>query len=107
MAAADLIPVIAPEFAGSLDIITAIEIVDGEVAATHPYRDRVVANMAAHVLTLAARGGAGGAVTGESEGSLSRSFGAMSGATRLDSTSYGQEAMRLNRLAYGMSARTA
>jgi len=107
MAAADLIPIIAPELAGNTSLSDAITMVEGEVAAAHPYRDRVIANMAAHVLTLASRGGAGGVVTGETEGSLSRSFGAMDGATRLDSTAYGQEAMRLNRLAYGMTARTA
>ena len=106
MPAADLIPVIAPELEGNAQLSGAIEIASAQVAASHCYRDVVIANLAAHILTLAGRGGSGGAVASESEGSLSRSFS----APRTDgmaATSYGQEVERLNRLCYGLSARTA
>lgn len=106
MAAVDLIPIIAPELVGHANLADAIVMVTDEVAADHPYFDRVVANLAAHVMTLSARGGSAGAVTSESEGSLSRGYGAV-GMTRLDTTAYGQEVQRLNRMAYGMTARTA
>ena len=109
MAAIDLIPIIAPELAGHAGLAGAVTMAEGQIAADHCFLDQVVAYTAAHILTVAGRGGTGGAVTSETEGGLSRSFGVAGGvvgATRLDSTAYGLEAQRLNRLCYGFSART-
>jgi hypothetical protein len=106
VSAAALIPVIAPELVGNPNISAAITLATSQVATGHCYRDAVIAHMAAHILTLAGRGGAGGAVTSEAEGSLSRAF-ATNKADGLAATAYGQEVERLNRLCYGISARTA
>jgi len=105
MPAVDLIPVIAPELVGHASLSAAIDMAGAQVAANHCYRDVVIANMAAHILTIGARGGAGGAITSEAEGALSRSYGATK-TDGLGATSYGQEVMRLNQLCYGLSART-
>lgn len=106
MAAADLIPVIAPDLADNANLAAAIEMAGAQVAANHCYRDAAIAHMAAHILTIGARGGSGGAITSETEGGLSRSYGATK-TDGLAATSYGQEVERLNRLCYGVSARTA
>ena len=106
MAAIDLIPVIAPDLVLNDGLAAAIEMAGAQVAANHCYREVVIANMAAHILTIGARGGSGGAITAESEGGLSRSYGAAK-TDGLAATSYGQEVERLNRLCYGLSARTA
>ncbi len=106
MPAVDLIHVIAPDLADNPNIYAAIEVATAQVAENHCYRDVVIANMAAHILTIGARGGSGGAITAESEGGLSRSYGATK-TDGLGATSYGQEVERLNRLCYGLSARTA
>lgn len=106
MAAVDLIPLIAPELAGNVMLSDAIALAESEIAADHCRRDAAVANLAAHTLTIAARGGSAGPVTSESEGSLSRSYGVDVGSGALDSTSYGKELKRLNRICYGFSART-
>lgn len=106
MAAADLIPVIAPELVGNAQLAAAIEMAGAQVSSSHCYRDVVIANMAAHILTVGGRGGSGGAITSETEGGLSRSYGAAK-TDGLAATSYGQEVERLNRLCYGLSARTA
>ena len=106
MAAADLIPIIAPELVGNANLAGAIAMAGDQLAADHCRREQAVAYMAAHILTIATRGGTGGAVTSETEGSLSRGFGTAGGMTRLDSTAYGQEVARLNRICYGLSART-
>lgn len=109
MAAADLIPIIAPELVGNANLAGAITMAEEQLAVDHCRREQAVAYMAAHILTIATRGGTGGAVTSETEGSLSRGFGTAGGVvgmTRLDSTSYGQEVARMNRICYGLSART-
>lgn len=102
---ADLISIIAPELVGNPNLTGAIDMAEGQVAAGHCKRSEAVAYLAAHILTVAGRGGTGGAVTSETEGSLSRGYGA-TGTASLDSTSYGNEVQRLNRLCYGLSART-
>ena len=106
MAAVDLIPVIAPELVGNANLAGAITLADGQIAADHCYRDAAVANLAAHILTLAKRGGSAGAVTSKAEGSLSIGYGAQAVMGALGTTAYGQELTRLNRLCYGLSART-
>lgn len=109
MTAVDLIPIIAPELEGSPQLSGAVTMAEGQIAADHCQREQAVAYMAAHILTIAERNGTGGAVTSETEGSLSRGFGVAGGVvgmTRLDSTSYGSEVQRLNRICYGLSART-
>lgn len=106
MAAADLIPVIAPELVSAPTLAGALAMAEDQIAADHCQREQAVAYMAAHILTIAMRNGTGGAVTSETEGSLSRGYGVSGSATRLDSTSYGSEVQRLNRICYGLSART-
>lgn len=106
MAAIDIIPIIAPELVGNANLSGAITMADGQVAADHCYRDSAIANLAAHILTLSKRGGSSGAVTSKSEGSLSIGYGSQAVIGALGTTSYGQELTRLNRLCYGVSART-
>lgn len=112
MAIEDLIPILAPAFVDDPRMPAAIALADTQVAPDHCYHDQVVVLTAAHFLTVADRGaeygGVGGNVVSMSEGGLSLSFGnngALAGS--LGSTSYGTEIDRLNRLCYGMSARTA
>ena len=59
-------------------------------------KEQAIAYLAAHKLSMASRvGGAAGQVTSEKEGSLSRSYGSVSGQTGYNQTSYGQEFIRL------------
>jgi hypothetical protein len=51
--------------------------------------------LAAHLATVIARRGSGGAVTSESAGVVSRSYAAASNSSQLSSTSYGVEYERL------------
>jgi hypothetical protein len=109
MTPSDLIPIIAPELISAPSLAGALDMAEDQVAAGHCKRVYAVAYLAAHILTVAGRAGTGGAVTSESEGSLSRGYaiaGGVIGMTRMDSTSYGQEVQRLNRICYGLSART-
>jgi hypothetical protein len=70
-------------------------------------RDHAVALLAAHTLTVAQRGGASGAVSQMSEGSLSVGFGSVDpmGTDQFHTTAYGAELVRLRR-SYIMTART-
>lgn len=54
-----------------------------------------LANLAAHLLEMRERDGAGGAVSSEKEGDLSRSYSVSSGSDKLEATSYGQEFIRI------------
>lgn len=109
MAYADLIPVLAPDLVGNPGWPIAIELAEEELAPDHCYHDRVVVLLAAHILTLANRGGSGGGgpVKSMSEGGLSISFGDSGSKSALGATPYGSEVLRLNYLCYGMTARTA
>lgn len=108
MAAADLIPIIAPSLADNDNLSGAISMAEDMVAADHPYYDQVTAYLAAHILTLAANSSnAMGPVSSKSENNVSISYAVSSDADYLDLTIYGKEVRRLNRLAYGLSARTA
>ena len=62
--------------------------------------NEAVALLVLHMYEISDRGGAGGAVTSEKEGQLSRSFGAAASSGALDATSWGQE---LNRLTLGFT----
>lgn len=114
MAAADLIPVIAPELVDNPNLAGAITIAEGQVAADRCQYDLAVAYLAAHTLTLANRstigaGGVAGSVTSLKEGSLSIGFssgGSSSSSDPLSSTSYGQEYQRVTQQCYAMTART-
>lgn len=103
-----LIPILAPEFVDDDRMEGALLIAAKQVDLDHCYHDEVVVLLAAHLLAGADRGGTGGAIKSESEGGLSRTF-ADAGASGdgLGLTSYGQEVSRLNRLCYGLTARTA
>lgn len=59
--------------------------------------DLGVAVMAAHLLTMAGRGGTGGPVTSEKVGDLSRSYGQMGDKDSLMATSYGQWFVQLRK----------
>lgn len=109
MAAIDLIPILAPEFVGNPNLSGAILMAETLVSVDHCYRDQVIALVAAHYLTIAGLGGAAsGQVLSETEGGLSRTFAAASTSSGgMGKTSYGQEVERLNRLCYGLTARTA
>lgn len=107
MSAADLIPLVAPEFTDNANLIPTIDLATSQVDPAHCQFDAVVANLAAHILTMANRKGVGGFVAGKTEGSLSISMGSPSITGNLSSTSYGQEVQRLNKLCYGLSAMTA
>ena len=112
MAAIDLIPLLAPAYVDDPRLQAAIDLVTPQVNPNHCYLDQVIALLAAHTLSLADRGaefaGVSGAIQSMSEGGLSISFGSSSSAAgSLDGTTYGSEVNRLNRLCYGMVARTA
>lgn len=109
MSAIDLIPILAPEFVGDPRLEAVIAMLTPQVSVEHCYFDQVLALMAAHTLSLADRGGSSsGPIVSESEGGLSRTYGGGSqGSGPNGSTGYGQEVDRLNRLCYGLSARTA
>lgn len=106
MAAVDLIPIVAPELVANANLAGAITIAEGQIAAGHCQRELAVAYLAAHILTMSKRAGSAGTVTSKTEGSLSIGYGAQSVMGALGATSYGQELSRINRLCYGMAART-
>ena len=93
---AEILPVIAPELTG--DRSAVIVLADMQIAPglCGDKRPLLVAYLAAHIATLAERGGASGGVASMTEGSLAVSFG---GAMKdgLGATSYGQEYDRLSR----------
>ena len=101
-----ILEAIAPEVAEDTAAPLHIELAENQTGTV--YRDMrayAVALLAAHTLTLAGRRGTSGAVTSAKEGELSLSYGQRQDATRLDSTSHGQELERLRRQ-YIFSART-
>lgn len=116
-----LIALLAPAYAEDPRMPAAILLAEQEVDPNHCYHDRVVVLLAAHMLEMADRGATGGgeeggAASGQvvksmSEGGLSISYGSdfnagSSSGTSLDSTTYGQEVLRLNQLCYGITAQT-
>ena len=102
-----IIAVLAPQYAEDPRMQYAIQLAITEVNLNHCYYDRVVVLLAAHMLEISGRAGAGGPVTSRSEGGLSISFGTgQNSSGSLGDTGYGREVDRLNRLCYGMSART-
>lgn len=105
-----ILPVIASEFAAT-DATDAIALAELQIAPglCGDRRPMLVAYLAAHILTIAARaGGASGVVSSVKEGQLSINYGGASGASSspgLGSTSYGQEYDRMSR-ACAFSVRT-
>lgn len=91
---------IAPELA-SVDVARRTTILD--LAKTR-ISDKVfgtdyslaVAYVAAHMLTMSARAGAGGAISSESEGALSRSY-TIGNGDGYNATSYGREYLLLRK----------
>lgn len=102
MTPADLIPTIAPEFAG-VDASAAIAVAEMQVGPNlcRDKRPLLVAYLAAHIMSLGNRtaqaGGASGEVSSLSEGQLSISFGASGVMGGLGQTAYGVEYDRLSR----------
>ena len=85
---------IAPEFSTLANLQDYINLAEEQVSAKMCKRELAVAYLAAHIISMANRGGAAGAIASESEGGLSRSFGPLDN-NLLASTSYGQEYLRL------------
>lgn len=98
MAAIDILPIIAPEFAGAANASDVVTLAEQRVGvAFGEVRDQAVAHLAAHMLTTAQRGGSSGPVTSERVGDLAQSYAVQAGGTGLDSTAYGKEFLRLKR----------
>ena len=99
--AAELLPVIAPEFAGDQSAAIAVAEMQVGVGFCGDKRPLLVAYLAAHILTLGKRsGGAGraaGSVTNMTEGKLSIGFGGSGMIGSLGQTSYGTEYDRISR----------
>jgi len=102
-----ILEAIAPEVADDDAAPLHIELAEKQTGKA--YRDMrayAVALLAAHTLTLAGRRGTSGAVTSAKEGELQLQYAQQrQDATRLDSTSHGQELERLRRQ-YIFNART-
>lgn len=99
MIIAQIIEDIAPELA-SIDpdrrdrVIALAENQVGKKVFGDLY-DLAVAYLAAHMLSIADRQGRSGQVTGLREGDLQIQFGSVSGSGGLNSTSYGEEFLRI------------
>ena len=89
---------IAPEYTSLINAQDYIDLADAQVGQNVCNRGLAVAYLAAHLVTMAQRGGYGGVVLSEGEGGLSRSL-ATSGfdPSLLAVTGYGQEYLRLVR----------
>ena len=87
---------IAPEYAGIINAQDYIDLADAQVGQQVCNRGLAVAYLAAHLVTMAQRGGSGGAVVSEGEGGLSRSY-TSADPSLLATTGYGQEYLRLVR----------
>jgi hypothetical protein len=93
---AQILPTIAPELVGDQSAVIAIAEMQIAPGLCGDKRPLLVAYLAAHIATLAARGGVSGGVSAMTEGSLSVSFGG-SMKDGLGATAYGQEYDRLSR----------
>lgn len=100
-----LLSVVAPQYVSDPRVENALSMVLAQVSPTHCYFEQVVALMVAHTLTMADRGGVAGQVSSEKEGDLERTY-AYARESGISASSYGVEVKRLNRLCYGMTART-
>lgn len=98
----ELFKVIAPEFASTdpsvLNVLYAETQNQTDIDVWGKRYDLANCLLVAHMLKMAARNGRVGGVTGESVGSLSRSFGGLSNVNdSLDLTSYGAEFKRVRK----------
>lgn len=97
---ADILPTIAPEFAG-IDATDMIALAELRIAPNlcGDQRPLLVAYLAAHMLTMAARNGSGGAgaVTSLKEGQLAIGYASTGTIGALGSTSYGSEYDQMSR----------
>lgn len=91
------IALISPDFSSLNNLQDYIDLAETLVSEKVCQRTLAVAFMTAHLIELANRGGSvSGAITSESEGALSRSYGT-AGGFLLSSTPYGLEYLRLLR----------
>lgn len=105
---AEIVAIYGPQYSDDPRLPAALSVAGGQLAPDHCYHSEAVALLALHMLAIADRGGSGGAVASETEGGLSRSFRDAGGPTgSLGATSFGTELARLNKLCYGLTARTA
>lgn len=103
---AEIIAVYAPAYVDDPRMPAAISIAEKQVNPEHCFYEEVVVLLAAHMLEIGDRAGAGGTVASKSEGGLSISYNAGSSSGLLGTTSYGMQIESLNRLCYGLTART-
>ena len=89
----------APEYEGQPRIADLLALAEEETGSAYgTSRNKAVALLVLHWLTKEKRGGASGAITSESEGQLSRSYGSASDAGGdYSTTSYGAELLNLRR----------
>lgn len=98
MTPAEILAAIAPELAANPGMATHLQLAEGQTGDVYGgQRNHAVALLAAHSLTVAGRGGYAGAVTSVKEGQLAMSFAVRADADAMESTSYGQELLRLRR----------
>lgn len=119
-----LVDLLAPAYKDDTRWPEALLLAADEVSPDHCYRDRVIVLLAAHMLEIADKGVSAGSGMGsgsttqqvqtKKEGDISVTYfenkqqadtSDSSGA--LGQTAYGAEVLRLNRLCFGMTARTA
>lgn len=96
MEPAAILAVIAPELTGDQSAVIAVAEMQIAAGLCGDKRPMLVAYLAAHIATLAQRGGASGGIASMSEGQLAVSYG---GANNdgLHATSYGAEYDRMSR----------
>jgi hypothetical protein len=97
--ATDIFAVLAPEFENDSRVSTVVSLAKTQVGKVFgKQRSAAIANLAAHMLSMADRNGAAGGVASKSEGGLSISFAGLATDDLLAQTSYGAEFLRLRRM---------
>lgn len=96
MSAINALNAVAPEFCDAADVSRVLNLAASRVGpAFGAARDLATAYLAAHMLTVAQRGGSSGPVTSEREGDLAVSYAVAAGGDALQSTAYGREFAKL------------
>ena len=88
---------IAKPFSELDNVADYIALAESQVDQRLRNRELAVAFLTAHIIEMANRKGAGGAISSETEGSLSVSYADANAGLGLNSTSYGVEYARLAR----------
>lgn len=93
----NIAPELADEDSSRIDLFLGFAALSVNESVWGTKYDLGVAVMAAHLLTMANRGGNGGPVTSEKVGDLARSYGQMGDKDSLMATSYGQWFVQLRK----------